>query len=162
MPRFQRRWLKIGALFDVPSDPLDYIRELLAVLEQCWGPKPRPKHRAWKKGIEMYLSQYAELVEKDLLISTPEEVILELRDGIQCYVPPFAQDGIIDGKFGVYPDHHEITEWTWRFADLSEAPLRFPSGKKFHGNISLVNDHGNLTVGYLYANRTFHEYWSVV
>ena len=88
-----------------------------------------------------------------------------LRDELDNFAPPYAYFGahIGDGAdFGFWPDV-ELVEQEIEVGALPKVSGtdELPAG--YSGDVAIVNDHGNLTVGYYSAESDeLTEYWAIV
>ena len=105
-----------------------------------------------------------ESLETDSDMIDPYEYVSELIDKLSEFAPPYCYFGAHQGDgsdFGFWPDFDAIRDSgdVREFSDLSDVD------DNYHGDVLIVNDHGNTT---LYTvelrdrKQTFRELWSIV
>lgn len=80
-----------------------------------------------------------------------------LFDALDEFTPPYAYFGALEGDgsdFGFWPSIDALEEQVDKFNDCPPVDHR--------GECMLVNDHGNVTYGYVNGHGKFKEVWSVV
>jgi hypothetical protein len=89
---------------------------------------------------------------------------LQLIDDLNCFAPPYVYFGPCQGDsadFGFWPDDGEIEEgvrdgFLLKVNDLSAIP------PTYEGDVILVNDHGNITIGHQRMVPQFESIWDCV
>lgn len=85
------------------------------------------------------------------------DVVDELFEALEQFAPPYAYFGSIEGDgadYGYWPSVDGFDGL--KVDDLADVP------KGYRGEVMLVNDHGNVTIGAVNARGTFNEIWSCV
>lgn len=112
------------------------------------------------------VSQYAKLLKEAFEIDpdheNASEIVNDLIDSLNDFAAPYSYFGAIEGDgsdFGFWPDIEPLESAVadgevTKVSDLSEA--------NEPGEYMLVNDHGNVTFGYVEDNGKFIETWSCV
>lgn len=84
-------------------------------------------------------------------------IVEALFEALEQFAPPYAY-------FGAHPG--DGADYGYWFGDLECVDLRVddladvPAG--YRGEVLIVNDHGNCTLGWIDSRGKFHETWSVV
>ncbi len=79
-----------------------------------------------------------------------------LVDALTHYAPPYTTFGEQDGEWGFWPQLDDD------MAKVSAHEERDQRAFWGHGDIFVVNDHGNVTCGRFDKRGRFHSYWSAV
>lgn len=112
------------------------------------------------------VSQYADLLKEAREIDPDDEnaseVVENLVDALNEFAAPYSYFGSLPGDgadYGFWPDVDSLEMAVFdgevtKVSDLSEADEP--------GEYMMVNDHGNVTLGYVKDNGEFVETWSCV
>ena len=112
------------------------------------------------------ISQYASLLKEAREIDPDDEnaseVVENLIDALNDFAAPYSYFGALRGDgadYGFWPDMESLSMAVFdgevnKVDDLSEASEP--------GEYMLVNDHGNVTLGYVDETGKFHETWACV
>ena len=152
----ERKMLPLGSLSTGTLRTPDLLDALYYELRTRWPKRLRGAHqRRLHRDVLGYLRAAAEGAEPE----GGEELLAEVQDDLQGYVPPFCYLGALEGDgadWGVWPDEEDIREHTRWVTDLSEIE------RGWTGNVCVVNDHGNRTVGWVSKSGRWVEYWATV
>jgi hypothetical protein len=92
------------------------------------------------------------------------QMLEALFDALGELAPPYCYFGSHPGDgcdYGFWPDLEEIDGRSWddeliKVSDLSEVP------EDYCGDVCIVNDHGNMTIGFVDDSGSFVASWAIV
>jgi hypothetical protein len=155
-------YLSIGTITEGTLRNVDLLEAFADALEDCVTRNPELP-LAMREALTKDIWDAREMAEADEEHDDSYELLESLTDSLQEFCSPYCYFGNTEGDgsdFGCWPDIEALEEEArqgniLKVSDLADVP------DDYIGEVMLVNDHGNVTLGYI-PQGEFRETWAIV